>query len=196
MNRLQGGTATVGDGFRIAAQRVGPIFGYALIAATVGMILRAIASRGGTVGQIAASVFGLAWNLATYLVVPILVVENVGPIEAIQRSVSLLKRTWGEQIVGNLGIGGVFGLLTLAVFVIGAPVIALAASTQSIILLAGAIVLVVLALALVGLVGGALSGIYQAAVYSYASTGQVGGGFRPELVQGAFRPKQPSRLGW
>jgi hypothetical protein len=128
MNRLQGGTATVGDGFRIAAQRVGPIFGYALIAATVGMILRAIASRGGAVGQITASLFGLAWNLATYLVVPILVVENVGPIEAIQRSVSLLKRTWGEQIVGNLGIGAVFGLLTLAVCVLGVPVIALAAS--------------------------------------------------------------------
>jgi hypothetical protein len=196
MIRLQGGDATVGDGFRIAAQRVGPIFGYALISATVGMILRAIANRGGVAGQIAALLFGLAWNLATYLVVPVLVVENVGPIRAVERSAALLKRTWGEQIVGNLGIGAVFGLLTFAVLIVGVPLIGLAAAAKSIVLVAGAIVLVVLALALLGLVGGALSGIYQAAVYRYAATGRTDSGFRPELVQGAFRPKRASSINW
>jgi len=60
----------------------------------------------------------LAWNLATFLVVPVLVAEEVGPFEAVKRSAQLLKRTWGEQIVGNLSIGGIFGLLTLGVIVL------------------------------------------------------------------------------
>src|SRR5262245_22771845 len=111
MIRLQGGDPTVGDGFQIALRRIGPIFGYALISATVGMILRAIAERAGFIGRIVISLIGLAWNLATYLVVPILAVEDVGPIEAIKRSTALLKRTWGEQVVGNAGLGAVFGLI-------------------------------------------------------------------------------------
>ncbi|MFO7692129.1 MAG: DUF6159 family protein, partial [Vicinamibacterales bacterium] len=107
--RLRGGDPTVADGFRIAASRIQPILGYALIAATVGMVLRAISERSGLLGRLVVGLLGFAWNLATFLVVPVLVVEDVGPIEAIQRSASYLKRTWGEQIVGNLGMGLVFG---------------------------------------------------------------------------------------
>ena len=66
------------------------------------MILRWLSERG-LLGRIVASLFGLAWNIVTYLVVPILVVEGIGPIEAVKRSGALLKKTWGEQIVGNFG---------------------------------------------------------------------------------------------
>jgi len=75
--RLRGGDPSVSDGFRIAFKHVGAIFGYALISATVGMILRSISQRGGFIGQIVSSVIGLAWNVATYLVVPALVVIAV-----------------------------------------------------------------------------------------------------------------------
>jgi Family of unknown function (DUF6159) len=189
MIRLDGGDPTVGDGFRIAMRRVGPILGYALISATVGMILRAIAERAGILGRIVISLIGLAWNLATYLVVPVLAAENVGPVDAIKRSTALLKRTWGEQIVGNAGIGAVFGLLTLAVFLVGIPLIVLAAMAQSLALLAVAVAVVVLAMLVLGVVSSALSGIYTAAVYRYAATGEVGGSFSPDLVRNAFRAK-------
>jgi hypothetical protein len=95
MIRLDGGDPTVGDGFRIAWQHVGAIFGYAAIAATVGVILRALSERG-TLGRLVSSLAGVVWNVATYLVVPLLVVEGVGPVDAIKRSGSLLKQTWGE----------------------------------------------------------------------------------------------------
>src|SRR5512135_2733488 len=80
MIRLRGGDPTVSDGFRIAGSRMGPIIGYALIAATVGMILRAISKRSNGIGRLIVSLVGLAWNVATYLVVPVLAVENVGPL--------------------------------------------------------------------------------------------------------------------
>src|SRR5204863_3398010 len=97
---------------------IGSILGYALISATVGMILRWIAEKG-IIGQIVASIIGFAWNVSTYLVVPILVIENVNPVDAVKRSIELLKKTWGEQLVGNLSIGAAFGLLWLALIFVG-----------------------------------------------------------------------------
>ena len=115
MIRLRGGDPTLSDGFRIAFSHIGSIFGYALIASTVGIILRTISERSNFLGRIVVSLIGLAWNLATFLVVPVLVVEEVGPFEAVKRSAQLLRRTWGEQIAGNLSIGVFFGALTIAV---------------------------------------------------------------------------------
>ncbi|MEP7190868.1 MAG: DUF6159 family protein, partial [Roseiflexaceae bacterium] len=129
--RLRGGDPTVADGFRIAAQRLGPILGYALISATVGMVLRAIAERAGIIGRIVISLVGFAWTVATYLVVPVLAAEDIGPIDAVKRSTQLLKRTWGEQLVGNAGVGAVFGLMMFGVFLIGIPLIVLAAISES-----------------------------------------------------------------
>lgn len=186
--RLDGGEPTLRDGFRIANERFVPILGYALLSATVGVILRQIAQRG-IVGRIVASLFGLGWNIATFLAVPVLIVEGVGPIEAVRRSTQLLKKTWGEQIVGNLGIGAAFGLMSiLALVIFGAGVVA-AMVSQSILLIAITGVAFVVALVLLGLVGSTLSAIYTAAVYRYATEGDAGGLFDPALVRDAFRAK-------
>jgi len=186
--RLRGGDPTVGDGFRIATSRIGPIIGYALIAATVGMILRAISKRSNGIGRLIVSLVGLAWNVATYLVVPVLAVENVGPIEAIKRSASLLRRTWGEQIAGNLGMGGIFFLFYLAVLIVLAPVVILAINAQSIALIIAAVVLAILVISIVGLVQSTLEGIYSAAVYQYATTGEAGVFFAEQMVRSTFVP--------
>ena len=190
MIRLRGGDPTVGDGFRIALDHIGSIFGYALIASTVGIILNSLARRSNTLGRIAVSLVGLAWNLATFLVVPVLVAENVGPFEAVKRSAQLLKKTWGEQIVGNLSIGVVFGLLTFAVIVlIVAPSLYLMVTINNPVILVVMAILLMASLILIGLVNSTLSGIYAAAVYRFAAEGETGGYFKPELVQEAFRSK-------
>jgi hypothetical protein len=187
--RLRGGDPTVGDGFRIASSRLGPILGYALIAATVGMVLRAISERSGLIGKLVVGLVGLAWNLATYLVVPVLVVEGVGPIEAVKRSSSYLKQTWGEQIAGNVGMGIVFGLIGFATVGVGALLFVAAATTESVVLMGLVAGLVVLALVANALVSSALSGVFAAAVYRYAAEGSAGTSFPPALVQNAFRTK-------
>ncbi len=186
--RLRGGDPTVADGFRIAASRMGPILGYALIAATVGMILRALSRRSNGLGRLIVSLVGFAWNIATYLVVPILAVENVGPLEAIKRSADLLRRTWGEQIAGNLGLGGIFAIFYILVIAALVPVVILAINLESTALLIGAILVFVMIFAIVGLLHSTLEGIYSAAVYQYATTGQVGAFFDERLVRGAFAP--------
>ena len=187
--RLRGGDPTVGDGFRIAASRLGPILGYALIAATVGMVLRAISERSGVLGRLVVSLVGLAWNLATYLVVPVLVVEDVGPVEAVRRSASYLRQTWGEQIAGNLGIGVVFGLISFGTLVAGIALFMAAAGTKSAPLMILVAACGVTALVMIGLISSALSGVYAAAVYRYAAEGQTGTFFTPAMVKNAFRAK-------
>jgi hypothetical protein len=186
MIRLKGGDPTISDGFRIANQHFASIVGYALLSATVGVILRSIARRG-IPGRIIATVFGLAWNIATFLAVPVLVVEGVGPIEAVKRSTHLLKKTWGEQIAGNLGIGAVFTLAFLGVVALFVGVLALVIPTNSAPLILGVVAAFVLAGVLMSLIGSTLSAIYTAAVYRYATEGDPGGMFEAALVRDAFR---------
>ncbi|MCC6613125.1 MAG: hypothetical protein IT320_06575 [Anaerolineae bacterium] len=192
--RLQGGDPTVSDGFRIASERLTNIVGYAVIAATVGMILRAISERSGLLGQIVIGLVGFAWNVATFLVVPVLVIENVGPWEAVKRSGSLLRKTWGENIIGNSGISAVTGLIMLAAIFLTIALAAFGASIDSMPFVIAVIIVGVVFMIVLGLVSSALTGIYQAAVYRFAAEGETGGMFAPELVQQAFRPKNKRGL--
>jgi hypothetical protein len=185
--RLRGGDPTIGDGFRIAFGHFGKILGYAVIAASVGLILKWIADRSKSLGRFVVSLIGLAWNLATYLVVPVLVTEEVGPLEAVKRSAAYLKKTWGEQIVGNFSIGLVFGLLSILVFVVGVPLFFWAANAESITGMVVVGVVMVLVLILLSLISNTLEGIYVAAVYQYIAQGQTGGFFSKEQIEGAFR---------
>jgi hypothetical protein len=105
----------------------------------------------------------------------------------------MLRKTWGEQLVGGFGIGLVFGLIMFGVVVLGATLIIGLASVSSALMLVG-IVALVLAVGAIALVSSALSGIYTAAVYRYATTGEAGD-FGTEALAGAFRQKAPSRLG-
>jgi len=188
--RLRGGDPTVGDGFRIAFRRFGAILGYALIAATVGIILKSLSNRSKGLGRAIVSLIGFAWNIATFLVVPVLAVENVGPIEAIKRSVYLLKKTWGEQIAGNLGIGAFFGLITFLVFLVGIPATFLAfAATQTVWLALLVGIIFIFALVIIGLISSTLNGVYTAAVYLYAVDGRSDSFFESRLVEGAFRSR-------
>lgn len=185
--RLKGGDPTVGDGLRIAGEKFVPILGYAVIAATVGMILRMVSERSRGLGRIVVSLIGLGWNLATFLVVPILAVEDVGPIEAIKRSTALLKKTWGEQIAGNVGIGAVFALIFAGILILGIGAILVAAIVlESVWLSVSLGVLLVILLTVTGLISSTLNGIYSAAVYQYAATGRSDGFFDRNLVENAF----------
>src|SRR5688572_12042963 len=188
MIRLEGGDPTVKDGLNIAMSKIGPILGYAAIAATVGMILNALKERAGFLGDMVINLVGAAWTVATAMVVPVLVAQNVGPVDAIKESVSLLKKTWGENILGNAGIGLAFGLVIVATVVVGV-ILAIVLSAVSPWLALGVVVLTVIAVLTLGVVQAALSGIYAAALYRYAVDGEAPPGFEGGALQMAFRPK-------
>ena len=189
MIRLDGGDPTVGDGLRIAGSKLGPILGYAAIAATVGMILRAIQERAGFIGKWVAGLLGVAWTVATFLVVPVLVTRDVGPLDALKESATLLRKTWGENLIGNGGLGLVFGLVYVLLALVGFGVVMAVASLGSAALTGALVALLVVAYIVLTLVHAALSGIYSAALYRYASEGQGSASFSPDVLSNAFRIK-------
>lgn len=186
---LDGQSTSVGEALALATAHWRAILGYAAIAATVGMILQAIEERVGWLGRIAVALVGAAWTVATFLVVPVLVNEKVGPLEAVKRSAQLLRQTWGENLIGTLGMGFVFMLFHLGWTVIGALLIWIGVGAHSLAVLGLCIALVVLGFVLLALVHSALNGVYAAVLHRYAQTGEVGAGFDGALVAQAFRSK-------
>ena len=186
--RLKGGDPVLRDGFNAALARLPQIIGWALVSATIGVVLRIIESRSERVGQFVAGLLGMAWAVTTYFVVPVLVIEGVGPITSVKRSVGIMRKTWGESLGANFGIGFLTFLLSLvgALPVIGG--IALLGAGHTVpggILIALGIILVLLA----SLITSALESIILAALYIYAAEGQQPQGFDSELVRTAFAPR-------
>jgi hypothetical protein len=178
----------VGDGFQAAMSRLPQIAAWALVSATVGVALKAIENANDKVGKFVSSLLGTAWTVITYFVVPVLVVERVGPFQAISRSLAILKKTWGEALVGNWGLGFFLFLLMLPGIVLGVLGM-LACSTMvpvgvALLALAGIYLLLWMA------VSSALHGIYLGALYQFAAHGSVPNGFEQENLAGAFTQKQ------
>ncbi len=172
--RLNGGNPTLGDGLRIASANVGRLFLWAVFAATVALVLRAIQERLGFVGKILIGLVGVAWSLATYFVVPVLVYEKLGPWAAVKRSAHLFKTTWGETLVGGFSMGGIFLLLGLAGIL--APILGFVLG--GLMGLVVGLVVAVLYWVVLGLVASAASSILVAALYRYATTGKVAEDFQ------------------
>lgn len=187
--RLNGGNPTLGDGMRTAMGKLPNIIGYALIAATVGMILRALQERLGFVGRIVAGLLGFGWTVATFLVVPVLAAQDVGPVDAVKRSTSLLRQTWGENLIGNAGIGLAGGILTFCLIFASGVLFFAAAATHSVALMVIVGVVAVIALIALSLFQTAMHGVYSAALYRFAEQGDPGQGFDRALLESAFRPK-------
>jgi hypothetical protein len=182
--RFSGHQPTVGAGFQAAMNRLPQILGWALVSATVGMALKALENAHEKLGQFISGLLGTAWTVVTYFVIPVLVVEKVGPFEAIRRSTQILKKTWGEALVGKLGLG-------LFIFLLNLPGIALVffgvmLAAQQAILGIGVLAVGVVYLIICGAAAAALNGIFLSALYQYAELREVPDGFDQQVLERAF----------
>jgi len=181
MERLRGEDASIRDGLALARQHIGKIFVWAVITATVGMVLRSLQQRAGILGRILIGIVGIAWNVLTFFVVPVLLYEPTGVGEAIKRSGSLFRQRWGETFIGN-------GTIGLAIFVVSIPVLIVGGLITAVVPALG-IALLVVAIGALMAVGSATSGVFNAALYRYATTGETSGAFTEEDMASSFRPK-------
>jgi hypothetical protein len=189
LKRLDGESASVGEGLQMALARLPAILGYAIIAATVGTVLRAIQERVGFIGRIVIAIVGAAWTVATAMTLPVLIEENVGPVEAISRSLALLKRNWGENVIGNVGISLGVAVIAIPIVVIGFLMVFAAISTRASATIFLAMALFVLTIVALGLVSTTLHTIYTAALYRYATGSKENAGIDGDLLASAFRQK-------
>lgn len=179
---LTGGTPTLGSAFAQASSRLGQIFAWSMLTGTVGLILQAIRSRAGFLGQIVVNLVGMAWEIVTWLAVPVVVVEGTGAIDSLKRSAGLFKKTWGENLVAQAGFG-ILGMLLML------PAVAIALLVGVAIPVAG-LLIAALWVAVVSVVLSALNGIFRTALYMYAAGEQTPAQFSQAELDGAFAPRK------
>jgi hypothetical protein len=184
--RLDGRDPTLGAALAAARARAGVILPWALVSATVSLIIRAIEERAGFLGRIVIGLIGMAWSLVTFLVLPLIVLEKVSVGAAIKESASMFKRTWGENVIGQGGIG----LVSLLAILVALPVGFVLFATGITALIVAAVVLGTIWIVGVAIVTSALGVVFQTALYRYASSGTVPPGFSEDQIAGAFKPKK------
>lgn len=175
----------------VARSRLAEIAGWALVSVIVSAILALIRDRGGSAGGVFAAIGGAIWSLVTFLVVPVLAFEGIGPIAAMKRSASLFRERWGQQVTGNVVIGGVAGLAMLVGVLLGAGGVALLVSGGvaggvggGVLVVVGAVIAIAAAV-----FSGAVRGVFGVALYHYVSEDAEVGPFTTADLEQAARTK-------
>jgi hypothetical protein len=184
---MRGGDPSVAGGVRAAARRWPRILGWALVTATVSQLLRMAQDRVPFLGSILLGLMGAAWQVVTFLVLPKMVLADRGVVDAVKDSAESMKRTWGENVVGNAGLGLLGFLLAIpgaAVGILGITLIGTSTALAILLFLVGAAMLIAAAVIVT-----ALSGIYQTALYRYTVDGVVPVAFADVDLARAFHQR-------
>ena len=185
--KLNGKDMSVGEGLSNAAKHLPAILGWAILSATVGLVLNLLEDRAGFIGDIILSIIGGVWSLITYFVVPVLILEDKGVFDSVKESVSLMQKTWGESIIGSAGMAVIFVIVgVIAGFGVFATIF-----LDSPVVFGIALALFLILVVLLAVTYSAMQGIFVTALYTYAKTGSVPSAFDKNLIQNAFVPKQP-----
>jgi hypothetical protein len=185
---FRGEEASVGDGMAVARSRLPQIAGWSALAATVGVVLGVLENQGGVLGSVVTRVLNVGWTLVTFLAVPVIAIEGTSGFATLRRSGAIFKERWGQQITGNLAIGGAVFLLgmlpAILLMVAGVALWSTSGFGGAILLGVGVVVF-----AIAALINQALSGIFGVALYRYATEGEALGGFTPAELESAVRRK-------
>ena len=189
---FRGQNATVSDGIAVANTRFSQICGWAALSTAIAVVIGVLENQGGALGDIAGRLIGTAWSLVTFLSVPVIAIEGTGPFETLKRSGALFKQRWGQQITGNLAIGGIVFLIgflpAVALIVVGVVIWPSAGFAGALLVVIGALILCIALL-----ISKALSGVFGVALYRYALEGEVLGGFTQEDLESAVKPKRGAK---
>jgi hypothetical protein len=193
--RFDGGNATFGESVKFGFSRFGLIVKWGLISATVGLILRIIEDAAERVGglteiiiKIITSLLGAAWSVITIFVVPSMVYKNLGPKDAIKSSVATLKKTWGESLIREFGIGAVSFVFFLIGIIFWLAILFLLMPLGAVAIAFVALFAVIYFIAVIVFFS-LVNSVFNTALYVYAEKGKVPA-FKPEILKGAFRARK------
>jgi hypothetical protein len=187
---LDGEDVTLGTGIAVARERIPQIAGWAGVVASVNLVINALESRFEGLGAILLGGLNVAWRLVTFLAIPVIALEGLGPGKTLKRSAALFRQRWGEQVAGQVGIGAavfLVGILpAILVIVIGGAIASSGAAIAGGVIIAIGILVAIVA----AIIGTCLSQIFGVALYRYAARGEVAGPFTSEELASAVGPRR------
>jgi hypothetical protein len=186
---FHGRDATVSDGLDVARSRFSQIAGWAAVSTVIGLFLSALENQGGIAGSILGRLLAVGWSLITFLAAPVVALEGTGPFATLKRSTGLFRSRWGQQVTGNIAIGGavfLFGILPSGLLIAAGVMIWASASFIGALLA----VIGVIGFAISVLISSALSGIFGVALYRYALDNETVGGFTAEEFESAVKRRR------
>lgn len=195
---MHGRDASVGRGMLAAFGRFGPLLAWSAILTVVSVLIGLIRGngQGNIIGVLLRNVIAAAadvmWQLITFFVLPVMMIERASPIEAIKTSSSMFKKQWGTQLAGGVRIGGLIALIVIlpgALILGGGIALVLVGTTAAAITGITTAAIGFLIIMLGSLIMNAMRGIYSVALYYYAKDGEVLGGFTGEELQSSVRVK-------
>lgn len=169
MRVINGEQPTVGDGLAVAMKRLPQIAGWAFVSAIVGVVLQIVENAHEKAGQFISAILGSAWTALTYFVVPVIVVEGVGPVEAFKRSTGTLKSQWGTALVGGFSLGFLGLLVIVPIVLVGGGLVWLATQSMGTPGLVAAIAVALVLLAIGFAVNSAAGIVFKALLYNFAT---------------------------
>lgn len=189
---LRGEPVFISRGFSFALSKTASIAMWALLGASVGTILKLLEERFGWLGQLVIRLIGLAWNVVTIFAVPVIICEeeSLNPITNLKKSAGIIKNTWGESLVGFLGISSLNALLIFPIILLTIAMVVVGAILKSIALVIGVIIIGVVTVAFVGMLLGIAQKIYIASLYLYATEGFMNTAFSEDAMSCPFKTKK------
>jgi hypothetical protein len=189
---IEGSRLKLGLAIKEAWTYKGVITSWAIVAATVGYLIRLVQERLGFLGAIFGFLAGVAWAFAIVFVVPILVTKRMKPFAAVKYSAQLFKKTWGENLVADLALATVSGLILAFGFLLPLLAVVILGIVGTLALIPAIILGVALALGMiyVGSYFQAVNMVFNVSLFRYAETGDYVGPFTQEMIQGAYKPNR------
>ncbi|MFW6059405.1 MAG: DUF6159 family protein [Phycisphaeraceae bacterium] len=186
---LRGEAPTLGHGFSMASKRLPQIVAWAAFAAVVGVLIKVIENSHEKAGAIIAAVLGSAWTALTYFVVPVIVIEGLGPIGAFKRSVGTLKESWGTALVGNFSMGLLSILVMLPLILIAGGLVFLGFTSGSLPLLVLGIAVGAMLVVIGAAASSAADMVFTVLLYHWATGEMMPAEVDTQGFEEAFRPR-------
>lgn len=173
---LNGEETSVSAGLEYSNSKLGKIFGWAVLSATVGTLLQ-ILHNTGKIGEFVASFIGMAWSILTFFAVPVLIFEDKSVVDTVKESGRLMRQKWGESLAATVSFGvfhflGILLSIGLGILLGGVNIVL-------------GIVVALLSILFLSTVFSAANTVFVAAVYNHV-TGAPTGNFDGETLDSVF----------
>lgn len=191
MQALNGQAVSIRRGFSFAMTRWRAVLMWSLFAGLVGYIIQTIQQRVGFLGRIITGLIGFAWSMACVFIIPTLVrdTETTNPVKLLRHSAGTLKRTWGELVVGFIGMEVILIFVIIPVIIIPSMLPWMIGFSHPVMLPLLTFAIVFLTVLPITWFQNLVNSVYRCALFIYATEGVIPEPFDKELLDSAWKVK-------